>query len=465
MTMTVSVGVRGDDGRLRQDPDPAQRHAHHPEQRPEPQLHPADSRRLQQHPPVPVDLRLPLAGRHHERRRLRRKQRHRVGLLRHAAAVEQQRDPGRAAGHRQRLGQHQRSGHHLHRRHDPADRERSLRRHHTAVRHGIQLRRRDELRHRVCPGDRLPGGRGLLRRADCPVAAAAPSPSRTSASTASPTTSSTSRRGGRCATRSSATTAAPRRTLPSRRRAAGRTSPPPTPAGPATRCSGPRSTAATGRARWTDAPAVRTASGPGPRRRPGGSSPSSESTPPAELQPAVEQPAAEPVERDDRGPAVGSLRRRAQLQHGERHSGAAVGLPRRHQPALDLHRQPAADGVRQQVPGRQRPGHQQRHRRRSSGTATVRPTSSGTSTPTAPSPASNQDCAWTPAATAPPTARRSTCGPATAAPTSNGPCATDLVTGARDVAWRRVARYVAWVRRQCGQRHRPTECLLRLPCR
>ena len=49
----------------------------------------------------------------------------------------------------------------------------------------------------------------------------------------------------------------------------------------------------------------------------------------------------------------------------------------------------AADGVRQQVPGRQRAGHGQRHRRRSSGTATGRPTSSGTSTPTAPSPASN----------------------------------------------------------------------------
>ena len=42
-----------------------------------------------------------------------------------------------------------------------------------------------------------------------------------------------------------------RRTRRSRRRAAGRTSPPPTPAGPVTRCSGPRSTAATGPARWT----------------------------------------------------------------------------------------------------------------------------------------------------------------------------------------------------------------------
>ena len=47
-------------------------------------------------------------------------------------------------------------------------------------------------------------------------------------------------------------------------------------AGPGTRCSGPPSTEATGPVRWTDAPAVRTASGPGPRRRPGGSSPSSD---------------------------------------------------------------------------------------------------------------------------------------------------------------------------------------------
>ena len=46
------------------------------------------------------------------------------------------------------------------------DRERPLRRHHTAVRHGLQLRRRDELRHRLCPGHRLPGRRGLRGRAD-----------------------------------------------------------------------------------------------------------------------------------------------------------------------------------------------------------------------------------------------------------------------------------------------------------
>ena len=63
------------------------------------------------------------------------------------------------------------------------------------------------------------------------------------------------------------------------------------------------------------------------------------------------------------GVPVGPLCRRPQLQHHQRHPGAALGLQRRHQPAVDLDREQAAAGVRQQVSGRQRPGHQQRHRR------------------------------------------------------------------------------------------------------
>ena len=58
------------DRRVRQGPDADQRHAHDPEQRPEPQLHPADSRQLRQQPPLPVDLRVPLERRHRQRRRL-----------------------------------------------------------------------------------------------------------------------------------------------------------------------------------------------------------------------------------------------------------------------------------------------------------------------------------------------------------------------------------------------------------
>ena len=131
------------------------------------------------------------------------------------------------------------------------------------------------------------------------------------------------------------------------------------------------------------------------------------------------------AERPDRGRPVRPVRGRAQQHHHQRHPGAAVGLQRRHQPAVDLHLQQAAAGVRQQVPGRQRPGHHQRHRGRSSGTATARPTSSGTSTPTAPSPASSPGCAWTPTAPPRPTARSSSCGPATAAPTSSGACAAE----------------------------------------
>src|SRR3954468_20413967 len=67
---------------------------------------------------------------------------------------------------------------------------------------------------------------------------------------------------------------------------------------------------------------------------------------------AAEQPAAQPVECHDRGCRVGSLHRCTRQQLDERRSGAAVGLPWWHEPALHLHREPAADGVWQQVPGR-----------------------------------------------------------------------------------------------------------------
>ena len=58
-----------------------------------------------------------------------------------------------------------------------------------AVRHGLQLRRRDELRHRLRPGRPSSGPSWSTPAARSPAAAAAPSRSRTSASTASPTTS------------------------------------------------------------------------------------------------------------------------------------------------------------------------------------------------------------------------------------------------------------------------------------
>ena len=48
------------------------------------------------------------------------------------------------------------------------------------LRHGLQLRRRDELRARVRPGDGLPRGRGLLRRAAQRVQRRHPARSRTS---------------------------------------------------------------------------------------------------------------------------------------------------------------------------------------------------------------------------------------------------------------------------------------------
>ena len=66
----------------------------------------------------------------------------------------------------------------------------------------------------------------------------------------------------------------------------------------------------------------------------------------------------QPAERRDRGRPVRPVRRRAERQHHQRHPGPAVRLLGRHQPTLDLHLQQAAAGVRQQVPRRQRPGHQ-----------------------------------------------------------------------------------------------------------
>ncbi len=59
------------------------------------------------------------------------------------------------------------------------------------------------------------------------------------------------------------------------------------------------------------------------------------------------------------GRRFGAVPGRAQLQHHRRHPGPAVGLPRRHQPAVDAHRRRRVQGLRQQVPGRRR--HRQRH--------------------------------------------------------------------------------------------------------
>ena len=146
---------------------------------------------------------VPLERRHRERRRLRRHRRDAVVLLRAAAPVEQRRDLRRAAGPQQRLGQFRRPGRHLRRRHDRAVGGRSVRRHHAAFRPRVQLRRRHELRPRLRAADGLPRGRGLLRWRSSADAAAARSLSPTSASTASPTRSSTSPQGGRCATGSS----------------------------------------------------------------------------------------------------------------------------------------------------------------------------------------------------------------------------------------------------------------------
>ena len=108
----------------------------------------------------------------------------------------------------------------------------------------------------------------------------------------------------------------------------------------------------------------------------------------------------------DRGHPVRPVRRRARFRRHQRAPGAALGLPRRHQPAVDLHLRPGADRPGHQVPGRGGLRHHPGHRRSPPTTATAAPTSSGTSTPTAPSPACSPASAWTPPARAPPTARK-----------------------------------------------------------
>ena len=128
--------------------------------------------------------------------------------------------------------------------------------------------------------------------------------------------------------------------------------------------------------------------------------------------------------RRDRRRPVRPLRRRAERQHHQRHPGAAVGLLRRRQAALDLHLRQAARGVRQQVPGRQRPGHHQRHpviiwdchggtnqQWNVNANGTVTGVQSG--------------LCLDANAPAPPTARRSSSGPAHGGTTSNGACVTD----------------------------------------
>ncbi|WP_442973726.1 RICIN domain-containing protein [Saccharothrix sp. NRRL B-16314] len=67
--------------------------------------HGEGARRLRQHPSVPVDLRVPLAWRHDERRVVGWFQWDGLVVLRDAGAVEQQRDPGGPAGFGQRLGE------------------------------------------------------------------------------------------------------------------------------------------------------------------------------------------------------------------------------------------------------------------------------------------------------------------------------------------------------------------------
>jgi hypothetical protein len=59
---------------------------------------------------------------------------------------------------------------------------------------------------------------------------------------------------------------------------------------------------------------------------------------------------------------VRPLCRRARRRDDQRHADPAVRLRGRVLTAVDLYLEQAAAGVRQQVPGRQRPGHRQRHR-------------------------------------------------------------------------------------------------------
>ena len=157
---------RGDDRRLRQGPDAEQRHAHDPERRPEPQLHPAGPRQLRQHPPVPADLRVPLAGRHRERRRLGRNQRYRWSYYgmrrrpRRTTATIFVAPQGINNGWANSSGQDVTFVDDM-----VSQIESGLCVDTTQLFSvGLQLRRRDDLRPRVRPGDGLPRGRGLLRR-------------------------------------------------------------------------------------------------------------------------------------------------------------------------------------------------------------------------------------------------------------------------------------------------------------
>ena len=92
------------------------------------------------------------------------------------------------------------------------------------------------------------------------------------------------------------------------------------------------------------------------------------------------------------GVAVRPLPGRPQLQHHQRHPDPAVGLHRRRQPDLDLHRRASNSRCTATSAWTPTAGAPPTAPRSSSGTATARPTSSGTSTPTAPSPACSPDC-------------------------------------------------------------------------
>ena len=174
--------------------------------------------RLRQQPRLPAGLRLPLAGRNRERRRLGRHGRVQLVLLRPQAPGgqrEQQHDLRRPPGQRQRLGQPRWPGRGLRRRHGQPDRIGPVRRHHPVVLRWLQLRRRDVVRPRLLPGDGLPRGRGLLRRE--PQRVQRRQPAHRLHGTARPQGQCAPHPVGRdCATPSSGPTAAPRRTRPSR---------------------------------------------------------------------------------------------------------------------------------------------------------------------------------------------------------------------------------------------------------
>ena len=112
--------------------------------------------------------------------------------------------------------------------------------------------------------------------------------------------------------------------------------------------------------------------------------------------------------------AVRPLCRRAEQFPQQRDTGPALRLQRPVQPGVDLHVQPAADRVRQPVPGRGR--FRQRFGDPDLQLQRTEPTSSGTSTPTGPSPACSPAVAWM--SGAPPTEPRSSCGTVAARSTS-----------------------------------------------